>query len=124
MAIEHPLGSEPMNPLDYLKKGTTIGGLNAPYFAWWAAGVLLIVPLCVLVYLWWLVRRESRTLERTATSVDKLRAREPLAPGQGLSAAVYEALVQIFAASTSLGAAWNGFNSLIVRRRNTAGEEQ
>ena len=113
-----------MKPLDYLKKSTDIWGLGAPDFAWWAAGVLLVVPFCVLVYLWWLVRRESRTLERTATSVDKHRDREPVAPGRGLSAAMYEGLVQIFATSTSLSAAWNAFNSLIVGRRNASGEEQ
>ncbi|MBI4457329.1 MAG: hypothetical protein HY644_15730 [Acidobacteria bacterium] len=113
-----------MNPLELLKASKKIGGLDAPYFAWWAAGVLLVMPLCVLVYLWWVVRRESRMLERTATSVDKLRTREPVAPGRGLSAAMYEGLVQIFATSTSLSAAWNAFNSLMVGRRDASGEEQ
>jgi len=113
-----------MRPIDILKAHNEIWGLDAPTFTWWAAGVLLVVPLCILVYLWWLVRRESSTLERAAASIDLLRTREPVAPGHGLSAAVYERIVQIFAKSISLRAAWNAFNSLILGRRNASGDEQ
>lgn len=113
-----------MKLIDILKAHNEIWGLDAPTFTWWAAGVLLFVPLCVLVYLWWLVRQESRTLESTGTSIGVLRIREPVGPGHGLSAAVYDGLVQIFATSTSLSAAWNAFNSLILGRRNTSGEEE
>ncbi len=113
-----------MTLIERLKHSSTHLGIKAPTFIWWAAGVLLVVPLCVLAYLWWLIKRESSTLESTAASIDVLRTREPVAPGHGLSAAVYEGLVQIFATSISLRAAWNAFNSLIVGRRNISGEEQ
>jgi len=115
-----------MNPIDLLKaSGDPLGlGLEAPLFTWWAAGVLLVLPLCALVYLWWLVRRGSRTLTRTAAAIDQLRDREPVVMNHGLSAASYDSLLRIFSTSDSVKPAWSAFNSLIVRRRNTSDEEQ
>ena len=108
--------------LDLLRAQSTHWGLSAPTFAWWAAGVLLIAPLLILIYLWWRIGSEARRLKSTALSVEQLRAREPPASSQGLSAAAYESLVQVFAASDSFRGAWNAFNSLIVPRRSSSGE--
>ena len=113
-----------MTLIELLKHHSEYGGIDAPTFTWWAACVLLVLPLCALVYLWWLVIRDSRTLESTVTSIDQLRTKNAIAPGRGLSAAAYESLVQIFSRVTSLTAAWNAFNSLIVGRRNASGEEE
>ena len=108
--------------LDLLRAQSTHWGLSAPTFAWWAAGVLLIVPLLVLIYLWWRIGMEARRLKSAALSVEQLRAREPPAPRQGLSAAAYESLVRVFAKPGPFRGAWNAFNSLIVPRRNSSGE--
>src|SRR5215831_7402293 len=107
-----------MTLIELLKDHSKYWGIDAPTFSWWAACVLLVVPLCTLVYLWWLVRRESRTLESTGTSIEQLKAKNVIAPGHGLSATVYESLVQIFSRGISLSASWNAFNSLVVGRRN------
>jgi len=114
-----------MNPIDLLKAhGDPLGlGLEAPLFAWWAAAVLLVLPLCALVYLWWLVRRGARTLTRTAAAIDQLGDREPVVMNHGLSAATYDNLSRLFSGSTSVTPAWNAFNSQIVPRR-TVEEEQ
>ena len=59
--------------IELLKHHSEYGGIDAPTFTWWAACVLLVLPLCALAYLWWLVIRDSRTLESTVTSIDQLR---------------------------------------------------
>lgn len=113
-----------MTLIELLKDHSEYGGIDAPIFTWWAACVLLVLPLCALVYLWWLVGRESRTLVSTVTSIDQLRIKNAIAPGHGLSATAYESLVQIFSRVPSLTAGWYAFNSMIVGRRNAAGEEE
>jgi signal transduction histidine kinase len=86
--------------------------------------VLLVLPLFVLIYLWLSIRKQSRRLRIVTLSVERLGAREPVAPSHGLSSALYESLVQVFAKPSSFRAAWNGFNSLIVPRRESSGEEE
>jgi len=88
-----------MSPIDFLKtQSDPIGiGVLAPDFIWWAAAILLFVPLCVLIRLLWLVRKECRYLEQTASAVDQIRSRNPIVANQGLSAVGYDDLTQLFA---------------------------
>jgi hypothetical protein len=111
-----------MKFLDLLKAHWTIGGLTAPKFAWCAAVVLIVAPFSVLVRLWWIVRRESRTHTKVAKSIEELRRRDTVTVAHGLSSATYERVVQIFSKSPSLRAAWDSFNSLLVPRRSVSGE--
>jgi hypothetical protein len=113
-----------VKPLDLLRAHWRIWGLDAPRFAWLAAAGLLILPLCVLVLLWWKVRRESKILEDATRKVEDLRAREPSGPTQALSAATCNDLARIFAKFPTLSQAWNAFASLFVMRRGGSGENQ
>lgn len=113
-----------MRLLDLLRAHWNIWGLDAPKFAWIAAAFLLVIPLCVLIFLWAKVRRESRVLLGAAARVDRLRSRTPADPRRGLSAAVYNELSEIFSKLPSLSPAWNGYASLVVARRATMGEDQ
>src|SRR5258705_9153046 len=115
-----------MTVIDFLKiQSDPIGlGVFAPDFIWWAAGFLIFLPLCVLFKLLWLVRRKSKYLQQAALAVDQVRSRNPIIANQGLSAAGYEDLSQLFANIGSLRPAWSGYDSLVVRRRSSSGEEQ
>ena len=114
-----------MKLIDFLKtQSNPIGIGPAPDFIWWAAGILLFVPLCVLFRLFWLVRKECRSLERTASFIHQIRSRNPVVANRGLSAAAYDILIQVFAKVESLRLAWAGFDSLVVRRRNSSGEDE
>jgi hypothetical protein len=44
-----------MTPLKLLKATKTLWGLTAPWFAWVAAAVLLVLPFLALIRLWWRV---------------------------------------------------------------------
>jgi hypothetical protein len=113
-----------MKLLDLLRAHWSIGGLDAPKFAWIAAAGLLVIPLCVLIRLYWKVRRESKNLSEAAGKVDRLRSRTPVDPRRGLPNATYNELVEIFGKSPSLTHAWNGYTSLIVARRAGSGQDE
>jgi len=113
-----------VNLLDLLKHQTETFGIRAPTFIWWAAGILVIVPLCVLGQLFWRIRKVSRSLERTASAVHQIRTRNPVVANRGFSAAGYDSLTQLFATIDSLKPAWAGFDSLVVRRRSSTGEDE
>jgi hypothetical protein len=115
-----------MNVIDFLKtQSDPIGfGVSAPDFIWWAAAFLILFPLCVLLRLLWLVGRKSKYLEQTALAVDQVRSRNPIIANQGLSAAGYDDLSQLFTNINSLRPAWSGYDSLVVRRRSSSGEDQ
>jgi hypothetical protein len=99
-------------------------GVLAPDFIWWAAGILLFLPLCVLVRLFWIVRKESKSLKGIASIVDRIRSRYPVVASQGVPAAGYDALSQLFEKIGPLRLGWTTFDSFVVRRRSSSGEEQ
>jgi len=113
-----------MTPLDLLKATKTFWGLTAPWFAWIAAAVLLLLPLIALIRLWWRVRSEAKPLENAAKRVDQMRVHNPFDPRRGLSVAAFNQLSEIFAKSTPLHQAWNVFSANVVSRRQAAGDEQ
>jgi hypothetical protein len=113
-----------MKLLDLLRAHWSIGGLDAPKFAWIAAAGLLLLPICVLIRLYWKVRRESKILSEAAGKVDRLRSRTPVDPRRGLPNGTYNELVEIFGKSPSLTHAWNGYSSLIVARRAGSGQDE
>jgi hypothetical protein len=113
-----------MKFLDLLRAHWNIWGLDAPKFAWLAAAGLLLLPLDVLLYLWWRIRRESAALKDATEKVERLRTRQPVDPRRGLTSATYNELADIFAKSATLKAPWGAFASLIVARRSSTGDDQ
>ena len=122
--------------LDLLRAHWNIWGLDAPKFAWLAAVGLLVVPLCVLLYLFWEVRRQSTILSEAANRIDRLRSRTPArlkSSGEngprnvlknGLTASVYGALADILGSFPTLSHAWSGYAATMVVRSSGTGEEQ
>jgi hypothetical protein len=122
--------------LDLLRAHWNIWGLDAPKFAWLAAVGLLMVPLCVLVYLFREVRRQSAILCDAANGIDRLRSRTSarLKSGaenvprngvkNGLTAGAYAALADILGSSPTLSHAWNGYAATMVACRTATGEDQ
>jgi hypothetical protein len=113
-----------MTPLDLLKATKTLWGLTAPWFAWLAAGVLLLLPLLALIRLWWKVRTEAKPLEEASKRIDQMKSRTPFDPRRGLSVAAFNQLADAFPKSSSLHTAWNSFAANVVSRRQVAGDEQ
>lgn len=113
-----------MKLLDLLRAHWSLWGLDAPKFAWIAAAFLLFAPLCILLFLWWKARRESKVLLETAEKVNRLRSRTPADPRRGLSSTTYNELAEIVGKSPTLAHAWNGYASLIVARRVGTSEDQ
>jgi len=112
--------------IDFLKHQSDPFGFGkpAPDFIWWAAVTLILVPLCLLIQLYWRVRKESKSLERIALAIHQIRAQNPVIANRGLSTDGYDTLVQLFSTVASLKYAWNSFDSLVVRRRNATGEDE
>lgn len=122
--------------LDLLRAHWNIWGLDAPKFAWLAALGLLVVPLCVLLYLFREVRRQSTILCDAANRIDRLRSRTPahLKSGagngprnglkNGLTAGAYAALADILDSFPTLAHAWSGYAATMVVRSSGTSEEQ
>jgi hypothetical protein len=113
-----------MTLLDLLRAHWNIWGLDAPKFAWIAAVGLLVFPLCVLLYLFLEIRKQSTILSDAADRITRLRLRKPADPKTGLTASAYAALANILGKSSTLSHAWNGYASTIVVRSAQAGEDQ
>ncbi|NOT57065.1 MAG: hypothetical protein HOP18_20890 [Deltaproteobacteria bacterium] len=113
-----------MTFIDLLKAKWTVYGLDAPIFAWTAAGTLVVWTLLILVWLLCFVFRESQTYRNATKKLQALKNEYTAGPRQGLSGAGYDALMQVFQRVPSLKLAWQNFNSQILGRRNNAGEEQ
>ncbi len=117
-----------MTLLDLLRAHWNIWGLDAPKFAWLASVGLLVVPLCVLLYLFRKVGGQSRILSDAADRVDRLRSRTPAGSNNssknGLPSGAYAALADILGKSPMLSHAWNSYASTVVGRPMGAGEEQ
>ncbi len=107
-----------------LKAQYVVWGLNAPIFAWWAAVILLMLPLSAIAYLWWIVQREQRHLSGVTKSIQTLKSKMTVVPGHGLSDASYASLARIFAGPTSLSSGWHALNALLVRQESEPGMGQ
>jgi hypothetical protein len=121
-----------VTPLDLLRAHWSIGGLDAPKFAWFAAVGLLVVPLCLLLYLFREVRRQCTILWDAADRMDRLRS--PI-PGHstsgarngfqnGLTARTHAALANILVNSPTLSQAWSSYAATMIVRANGNGQEQ
>jgi len=124
-----------MTLLDLLRAHWNIWGLDAPKFAWVAAVGLLVIPFCVLLYLFRAVRGQLRILIDAANRVDELRSRILNRTGaadngprdalkNGLTAHGYSALADILGGSRTLSHAWRGYAAAMVVRSNGTGGEQ
>jgi ABC-type transporter Mla subunit MlaD len=102
--------------IELLKAKWLFLGLDAPIFAWCAAALLVAGTIGCLVQLWWIIRKERRIHQDAMKRLDALRAKHPAMGREGLSAAAYDALAQIFNEPSPLASAWRDFDSRIVRR--------
>ncbi len=73
--------------IELLKAQWTIKGLEAPIFAWLAAGALLAGTLYFLIKLSWLVHRECRIHRNITRRLEAIRIEHGVSPGKGLSGA-------------------------------------
>jgi hypothetical protein len=120
--------------LDLLRAHWNIWGLDAPKFAWIAAGALLLAPFCLVLYLFGEVRRQHTILSDAADRIDSLRSRICAKNGaesgsrrslkNGLSAAAYSCLADILGDSPALSHVWTSYAGTLVVRAEGTSEEQ
>ncbi len=110
--------------IDLLKAQYVIWGLSAPKFAWWAAALLLMMPLSVIAYLWWTVRSEFLVLAGITRSIRGLNSDSGVLKAHGLPPATIEKLERIFSQAASVRTAWHGFSSLLILHHNGSGEDR
>jgi hypothetical protein len=113
-----------MSLLELLKYSESHGGLLAPAFLWYASAVLIAGTFSCLMWLCWLVLRERRLHRKIRTRLESVTRQFSRKAGDGLSAPAYDAVVRLFEQTPPLSHAWQNYNSMILRRRDSSGEEQ
>jgi hypothetical protein len=123
-----------MTLLDLLRAHWNIWGLDAPKFAWIAAGGLLLAPFCLVLYLFGEVRRQHTILSDAADRIDSLRLRICPKNGaesgsrrslkNGLSATAYSCLADILGDFPTLSHVSTSYAATLVVRAEGTSEEQ
>ncbi|MBM3224245.1 MAG: hypothetical protein FJZ47_10630, partial [Candidatus Tectomicrobia bacterium] len=110
-----------------LKTPWTIGDITAPGFIWCAALLIVAATLACLSSLWWLVRREERIQQRLTKHLTALHNSDGVPQRDGMAVARHAAMAQAFeqvaTVAPALGSAWRRFDTQLVVRRDTAGQE-
>jgi len=99
-------------------------GLEAPWFTWLAALVIIAFTVGFLAVFWWKVRAKSRLCLATAASLQKLADEYAPGPAGGLSLGGCDALDRILEGVPGFGGALRRLNSQRILRRNVRGEDQ
>jgi hypothetical protein len=95
-------------------------GINAPLFAWIAAGILLLFAFCAVIALLVTVQRLRAAGNRLATALPGLR--KP-GFGSGLSLVDVEAIRKQFGNYPPFARSWTQIEQKLIRRRDTSGDE-
>jgi uncharacterized coiled-coil DUF342 family protein len=99
-------------------------GINAPWFIWVGACLLLFGTIVSLGRLFWIILRESRLHARIETRLREIRGANPVIAGDGLSPAAFDSVEQLFEASEPLQQAWRGFQRQVLLVRSLSGEDR
>lgn len=117
-----------MSTLDFLKIPWAAFGITAPGFIWLAALFIFAATLLCLHRLWELVRCEEHFYHRLRSQLTNLRSTSSASPRDGMTAAMYEAMAQVFdqvaSEAPSLLSAWRRFDAQLVVRRDPTGQER
>lgn len=113
-----------MRFLDLFRIKWEIGGLDAPAFAWIAAGTLLIWTVLSLIRLYWLVRRERGIYKSVIARLDELRDKYPPDRRQGLPHSAYDEIARVFEDFPSMAIAWHDFDSQILIRSDVNNKDR
>ena len=101
--------------LSILKVSWEYFGLEAPWFAWVGAVVILLM----VGFFYWRLnlssRREIRLKKQFSKALEKFRSEHPLRWDEGLAGELFEELGKIFSADKRYGEAWARYRSLRVR---------
>jgi hypothetical protein len=111
-----------MKLLDLIRAHWNIWGLDDPTFGRIPAIGLLFVPLCVLSYLPWGVRRESNRLAGVTAKIGHLWCRMPSNPRRGVASTTCREPAEILDMFLNLANAWNCYLLLVVAGRARRGE--
>lgn len=121
LTLSIKFGVEQLRLIDLLKIDWKIFGIDAPWITWAAAFGLIAVSIILIVRLAWIVNRERRLLNKTARDVKKIPL--PENNRKGLPAEAYDSLRQLFDGIPRLVSAWHGYQSQLVPRSDSRGED-
>jgi len=110
--------------LAMLKAHWTLFGLEAPQFIWVAAMLLLGGTFVQMVHLWWLVSSERALHERVMAQLEAISAAHGAPGREGLSEAVYDAVVQVFHEHRPLLSAWRNFDAQMLSQSDATGQNR
>jgi hypothetical protein len=109
-----------MLQMNYLIQSKELFHINAPVFAWIAAGVLLLFALFAILALFFRVRRLRTSGNRLLSSLADMR--KPTF-GTGLSLSDVEAIGKHFGDHSPFVRTWTQLEQKLIRRRGTSGDE-
>lgn len=121
LTLSIKFGVEQLRLIDLLKIDWKIFGIDAPWITWAAAFGLIAISIILIVRLSWIVNREKRLLNKTARDVKKIPL--PENNRKGLPAEAYDSLRQLFDGIPRLVSAWHGYQSQLVPRSDSRGED-
>jgi hypothetical protein len=106
--------------MNYLIQSRVFFGINAPVFAWMAAGVLLLFAVSAIVTLFFKVRRLRISGNRLSSSLATI---QKSTFGNGRSLSDIEAIRKHFDDHRSFARSWAQLEHKLIRRRGTSGDE-
>ena len=106
--------------MNHLIESRPFFGVNAPLFAWIAAGLLLLFAFCAVIALLVRVQRIRASGNRLATALTDLR--KP-SFGSGLSLSDIEAIRKEFGNYARFSRSWAQLENKLIRRRGATGDE-
>lgn len=106
--------------MNHLIESRPFFGVNAPLFAWIAAGILLLFAFCAVIALLVRVQRLRASGNRLATALTDLG--KP-SFGSGLSLSDIEAIRKEFGNYTRFSRSWAQIENKLIRRRGATGDE-
>jgi hypothetical protein len=106
--------------MNRLIESTPFLGINAPLFAWIAAGLLLLFALCAIIAL--LVRAQRLRAAGNRLAAALVALRKP-SLGNGLSLSEVEAIRKEFGNCSRFARSWTQLEHKLIRRRDASGDE-
>ncbi len=107
--------------MDWLKIKWTFLSIDAPWFIWIVASLLIVGTIIFLGLLWYKINRCKKEFKQTAKDLNSL---DKPAIGAGVDSETAERLRQDFANQPTMGTAWHQFETSLVTQNNAAGNPQ
>lgn len=103
--------------LFYLKQSWKLFGVEAPWFSWIAALLLVLWPAIELIRFFLIYRKHSNNLKAATDHVESIRKGHPIHIREGLHGSVIEKLRDYFQKVSALKGAWISLENHLIYRK-------